>query len=191
MPCPYHPSAKSVSRCRDNACRTNANSLPSAGSRDLLCERAQERAFVVGTKPLLELSPRELARRLDNGALAMGPARLDRVQPRALARQTAHQQATPSPGLSTPIVALDPGPHGSADVPRGIVPDQHQHAAALSRQPPYARAPPWTCRSRQHGRSPETQVRFHDLILHSGAPISLLTTGGPIQGHSLPRIRTL
>src|SRR4051812_29438195 len=62
---------------------------PSAGSGGLLCEGLDERAAVMIAQPLPKLLAGALARRLGHGPLAVRPAGLDRVQPRALARQAA------------------------------------------------------------------------------------------------------
>src|SRR4051794_6856391 len=51
-------------------------------------------------QPLLEFEAAELAVRLDHGPLAVRPPGLDRVQPRALARQAADQQAAAGAGQS-------------------------------------------------------------------------------------------
>src|SRR3954453_11314393 len=100
---------------------------PSAGSGELLCERRQELAAIVVAQPLRQLCAGELALRLDHGALAVRPARLDRVQPRALARQAADQETAPGAGGLDPAVVLpDPRADLAADVPGGVVPDQHQ-----------------------------------------------------------------
>src|SRR5215207_8984167 len=104
-------------KCRDRTSR--------ARSSDLLCEWLHGRATVMVAEPPLELVAAELARRLGHGPFAMHPLGLDRVQPRAPARQAADQQAAAaSGGLDPPVVVLDPGAHLPADVPGGVVPDQ-------------------------------------------------------------------
>src|SRR5262245_52781351 len=50
--------------------------------------------------PLLDLFRSQLARRLGDGALAVQPLRLDRVEPRRLDRQVAHPDLAPAIGLS-------------------------------------------------------------------------------------------
>src|SRR3954452_24039858 len=72
---------------------------PSARSTDLLCERLQEAASIVVAEPPLELAAGELACRLDHRALAVQPLGLDRVDPRAPARQPADQEAAATAGL--------------------------------------------------------------------------------------------
>src|SRR4051794_41243193 len=83
-------------------------------------------------QPLPKLLAGELAVGLDHGPLAVRPAGLDRVQPRALARQAADEEAAAAPdGLDPAVVGRDPGPHLAADVPGGVVPHQGQDADAL------------------------------------------------------------
>src|SRR4051812_18839895 len=69
----------------------------SAGSGGLLCEGLDELAAVMIAQPLPKLLAGELAVRLGHGALAVRPAGLDRVQPRALARQAADEEAATAP----------------------------------------------------------------------------------------------
>jgi hypothetical protein len=88
-----------------------------------LCERWQKLALVVLAEPLLELGAGELARRLDHRSLAVDPFGLDRVEPRASARQPADQKAATMAGpLDLAIVPPDPVPHLAADVPGGPTP---------------------------------------------------------------------
>src|SRR3954465_4327161 len=71
-------------------------------------------------QPLLEFEAAELAVRLDHGPLAVRPAGLDRVQPRALARQAAEQQAAAPPGRLAPAAGgHQPGAAPPARVTRG------------------------------------------------------------------------
>src|SRR3954447_14856962 len=92
---------------------------PSAGSGVLLCEGLGDGwAAVMVAQPLPKLLAGELAVGLDPGPLAVRPAGLDRVQPRALARQAADEEAAAAPGgLDPAVVGRDPGPHLAADVP--------------------------------------------------------------------------
>jgi hypothetical protein len=100
-----------------------------------LCERWQKLALVVLAEPLLELGAGELARRLDHRSLAVDPFGLDRVEPRASARQPADQKAATMAGpLDLAIVPPDPVLHLAADVPGGVVPDQRQDPDALGRE---------------------------------------------------------
>src|SRR3954469_24626690 len=85
--------------------------------------------------PLADLRRRQLPVRLQDRPLAMDPARLDRVEPRALDRQGAGHDPHPALTLAPPVMLLDPGPDPPADVPAGIVPDQQQRLLPLGRQP--------------------------------------------------------
>src|SRR5919206_3307854 len=97
---------------------------PSAGSGDLLFERLDERAAVMVAQPVLKLGGGELTVRLDHGTFAVHPLGLDRVQPRALARQAADQEAAAAAGgLDPAVVAPHPGAGLVAGVPRGGVPN--------------------------------------------------------------------
>src|SRR4051812_6549391 len=67
--------------------KSHERRIHSAGSRDLLCERSELLAIEVLTDPLLDLGPRQLPIRLQDRSLAVHPARLNRVEPRALDRK--------------------------------------------------------------------------------------------------------
>src|SRR3954465_6573690 len=111
-------------------------SRPTAGSGDLLFERLDERAAAMVAQPALKLAGGELTVRLDHGPLAVHPLGLDRVQPRALARQPPDQGATPAAGgLAPPVVGPDPGADRAADVPGAVVPDQDQDPDVVGRHP--------------------------------------------------------
>jgi len=61
----------------------------------------------------------------------MEPARLNRVEPGALDRQEAGQNANASTsGLCPLIVSTNPGAHLRGEVPRGVIPDQEPEALA-------------------------------------------------------------
>src|SRR5438067_11882921 len=95
-------------------------SVTSAGSGDLLplrrfllgrsqlLEVLHLLAAVVFTGPRLDLLGAEQPLGLHDGPLAMHPARLDRVEPRALARQLAHHDAHPALLFGPAVVNLDP-----------------------------------------------------------------------------------
>ena len=72
--------------------------------------------------PVGQLGGRQQPRRLDNGALAVQPLGLDRIEPWALARQVARQDAH---ALARPfdltVVRADPGAHELADMPGGKI----------------------------------------------------------------------
>src|SRR3954469_6791897 len=108
---------------------------PSAGSGVLLCEGlGDEWAAVMVAQPLPKLLAGELAVRLDHGPFAVHPPGLDRVQPRAPARQAADQEtAAAAGGLDPTVVGHDPGADLAADVPGGVVPDQGQAPGTLGR----------------------------------------------------------
>src|SRR5712691_5769519 len=75
--------------------------------------------------PVGQLGGRQQPSRLDNRTLAVQPLGLDRVEPWALARQVAHQDAhTPARPFDLTVVLPDPGAHELADMPGGIVPNQ-------------------------------------------------------------------
>src|SRR3954447_22173882 len=139
-PAPCSSSSSTTRRGRNTWWSTTASApvapAPSAGSGELLCEGREERAAIVVAQPSGQLGGGELAVGLGHGPLAVRPAGLDRVQPRALARQAADQQpATGAGGLDPAVVAPDPGAHLAADVPRGVVPDKSQDPYALGREP--------------------------------------------------------
>jgi hypothetical protein len=56
------------------------------------------------------------------------------VQPRTLAGQGAHHEATAPVPLDVTLMRLAPRPHGLADVPRGIVPYHQQRLFPFRRQ---------------------------------------------------------
>src|SRR4029434_916312 len=78
-------------------------------------------AIKIVTDALLEFLGRERPRRLDDGALAMHPPRLDRVQPRAPDRQPAFEYPDPAFALGLPVVRPHPGPHLARAMPGRIV----------------------------------------------------------------------
>src|SRR5918911_1864712 len=84
-----------------------------------------------GADALDELGGRQQAGWLNDAALAMHPLGLDGVQPRALDRQVARDDPDAGAGqLDLAVVAADPGPDLTADVPGGVVPDQQQGGLA-------------------------------------------------------------
>ena len=84
---------------------------PSAGSSDLLCEAFQLLTTVVATDPFYDLGRRQFAVGLDDGALAVDPFRLDRVEPRRLHRQrSTTRSARPPSAFGPAVVRLDPRP---------------------------------------------------------------------------------
>src|SRR5512147_409253 len=101
----------------------------------LLCERIELFALEVLADPFLHFGRRQLPVRLQDRALAVDPARLDRVEPRALDRQVTDPDPNPALAFHPPIPLLDPRTHPLADVPAGVVPDQQQRRLPLRRQP--------------------------------------------------------
>ncbi len=75
--------------------------------------------------------------RFNDGPFAMHPMRLNAVEPRTLGRQPAwndaHSRMARTLGcLHAAIVLLEPTAHLLTHVPGGIVPDENQHALALT-----------------------------------------------------------
>ena len=87
------------------------------------------------TDPVSQLVGRQQAGRLNNGALAVHPLGLDRIEPRALARQITHQDAHAlARAFGQLVVRTNPGAHHLADMPGGVVPNQGQDLDPLARQ---------------------------------------------------------
>ena len=93
------------------------------------------RAPVIGVHAVGHLLGAEQACRLNDGALAMDPFRLNRVEPGALDWQTTHQEthaeALPLDGA---VVRANPGTYRVTDMPGGVVPDQDPDRNAQGRQ---------------------------------------------------------
>lgn len=91
---------------------------------------------IIGADALGELVRGQQTCRLGDRSFAMHPLGLNRVQPGALARQEAGNEAyTLSSSLHLAIVRAEPLPDVLALVPGGIVPNQEQRRDALSCQP--------------------------------------------------------
>ncbi len=84
---------------------------------------------------MFQLVHRPCPIRFRNGPFAMDPFGLDVVQPGALDRRRAHDDATAAVPLDAPIVGLAPRPHRLTDVPRGVVPHQPQRLGPFRGQP--------------------------------------------------------
>ena len=80
-----------------------------------------------------EFRHRQRAAWLDHGALAMYPFRFNRIQPRTLAGQVEHEEATAALAFHAAIVLADPLSNLLTGVPRRIVPNQNQDAFAPCR----------------------------------------------------------
>lgn len=88
--------------------------------------------FIVGIDPRFEFSGTQQAVWFRDGPFPMDPFRLNRVEPRAFARQWADDDAHAlGPLLDLLIVLADPVPHRMAAVPRGVIPAQQQRGEAL------------------------------------------------------------
>src|SRR5438067_3601515 len=125
---------------------------PSAGSGNLFGNNAMRVARVrqaqqvrLGTvegraDPRAEFRGGEQSGGFDHPPLAMRPLRLDRIEPRALARQVAGQDPHAlAGGLHLPMVGADPLAHRAAAMPGRIVPHQQQGLLPCGRQ--FAAAP--------------------------------------------------
>src|SRR5919108_1117393 len=88
----------------------------------------------VFTNPRDQLWGSQRALCLNHGSLGMHPMRLNGIQPRALDRQPQSQNAHAAFALHLAVMRLDPATHLLRLMPRGIVPDQSQHALAVRRQ---------------------------------------------------------
>lgn len=92
-------------------------------------------AAVVGTDTSGEFVSAEGTLRLNHGSFPMNPFRFDRVQPRTFAGQQAqHDPYTCLAGFDPSIVLTQPGAYQSANVPRRVVPNQHQRSFTSSIQ---------------------------------------------------------
>src|SRR3954453_24059750 len=114
-------------RSIETIARSRAADL-SAVSKDILAERFQAFASEVLMDPVHERVGRYRPLRLDDCPLAVQPARLDRVEPGALHRQTTHQDPDPADALHRAVMRPNPRLHRSTDVPGGVVPHQPPHA---------------------------------------------------------------
>jgi hypothetical protein len=106
-----------------------------AGSSGKLCNGFEGFRLVVFVDPPSDLVGGQLPVRLDDGSFALQPLRFDGIEPRALHRQVADHQLAAALPLPRPVVRPDPPPHPLADVPGGVVPDQHEHPLALGGEP--------------------------------------------------------
>jgi len=91
---------------------------PSALSKDMLVERFQAFASEVLMHPVDELVSRQHPIRLNDCPLAVQPAWLDGIEPRAFHRQAADQDTDPAGALHRLVMRPNPRPHRLADVNR-------------------------------------------------------------------------
>jgi len=88
------------------------------------------------TDPFRDLVRCQQSCRFDDPSLAVHPLRLDRIEPRTLARQEADDDPHPClPALDCPVVLPDPSPHLLAQMPTGVVPHEQQRPLPLYCQP--------------------------------------------------------
>jgi hypothetical protein len=109
----------------------------SASSSNLLCKMVEQWTIKVLTDPTLHFVSGEQTSRFHDGSLAMHPMRVNAVEPRALDRQPAGNDAHPGFALPlsrqhTAIVLREPGTHYLPHVPGSIIPDEDQHLLALA-----------------------------------------------------------
>ncbi len=93
-----------------------------------------EFTVVVFMNPLFDFGGTQLPVGLDEGALAVRPLGLNRVQPRGLDRQVADPNRAAALALHPAVVRPGPTPYPLADMPGGIVPDRDGHALPLGRE---------------------------------------------------------
>src|SRR5215210_6086407 len=74
----------------------------------MLVEQFQAFASEVVMDPVHELVGRQRPIRLNDGPLAVQPARLDRVEPRAFHRQPTHQDPDPAGALHRAVMRPNP-----------------------------------------------------------------------------------
>src|SRR5258708_18677165 len=92
-------------------------------------------AVEVSTDPVSDLLGAEQPCWLDDGTLAMHTLGLNRVEPRTFDRQVAGHDPHALPLLlDCSVVGADPGADPFADMPGGVIPDQHPHAGACRMQ---------------------------------------------------------
>lgn len=91
---------------------------------------------VIGTHAVGQFLCRQPAIGLDDGPFPMHPRWLNRIAPRTLAGQAAHDNAdaTTLSGLNLSIMLPYPRAHGLADMPRRVIPDQHQNGFVPGKQ---------------------------------------------------------
>ena len=84
---------------------------------------------------MLQFCHTQLPIRFSNARLPWTHLGSIRLSQGLLTRQGTHHHAAAACLLDVPIVRLEPRPHGLADVPRGIIPDQQQGSFAFRGQP--------------------------------------------------------
>ena len=119
---------------------------------------------------MLQFCHTQLPIRFSNRALTVDPCGLDPIEPGALDRQRTHHHAAAACLLDVPIVRLEPCPHGLADVPRGMIPDQQQGGFAFSGQP--CRQPGEKLRRHRTDWSPIHTAEEPVLCIRASQPIT-------------------
>jgi len=127
---------------------------------------------------MLQCVHTQLPIRFGNGSLAMHPLRLHASEPGAFARQRAHDHATAACLLDAPVVCCEPRPHGLADRPRGVVPDQPPRRVPCRRPP--CRPPRQTRRRHGTDRTTVHQAAEHALCVHASPPRTCHRLGGRV-----------
>jgi hypothetical protein len=107
---------------------------PSADSSDLLLKGLYRIGLDIVADSGDHLCGRQQGGRFYDGPLAVHPAGFNGIEAGTFEGQAAGQHADPTLAFGPLIVLPHPGPHLTADRPRGIVPDQHQPPRALSGQ---------------------------------------------------------
>src|SRR5438270_8985478 len=108
---------------------------PSARSKDMLNEVRRARTAEVLAHARDNLVDRQDTFGFDDRLLAMHPPRLDRVEPRTLARQSTLEDSTPTASaLHASVVLANPGADHARDMPIRVVPHQHEDPLACSAQ---------------------------------------------------------
>src|SRR4051794_14078979 len=128
--------------------------------------------------PVHELVGRQRPLWLNDRPLAVQPAWLDRVEPRAFHRQPAHQDPDPAGALHRAVMRPNPRPHRSADVPGGVVPHQHPHALALRGEP--AGTPGQKVGGDAADRATLDKAQQHSILIGAQQPVAGQSLGLPI-----------
>jgi hypothetical protein len=119
---------------------------------------------------MLQFCHPQLPIRFRKRALAMDPFGLDPIEPWALDRQGTHHHAAAACLLDLLVVCLDPGPHGLADVSRGIVPDQQQGGCAFGSHA--GRQPGAKLDRHRTDRPPSYKAAEHALCIRASQPLT-------------------
>ncbi len=146
---------------------------PSAGSRDLFCNRFKMLNILareVGADTPDEFCFAQEPIRFGDCPLGVDPLWLDSIQPWALDRQLAEQDSHATLTLGLPVMGANPRADFLADVPTGVVPHQQQRLLAVGLQ---QRADPSEegGRHRAHGTT-VNEANQHLLRVSSKDPVT-------------------